>query len=162
MLELEKRILDAYRDGTHLSYMQECFFISEEEIKAVLINYKKRNRYQRTFTDEFKKLIAERDINDIPRRQIALELGISINTVKRACEQFGQTVKEKTSSDNAYTIIEDVHNLDRCPKCKSMRVNEIESMAGNVNTTGIFCMECGEEHFIMDGKIYRVNWEYIN
>lgn len=160
MLEPEK-ILDAYRDGSHLNYIQECFNVSEEEIIKVLTEYKERNRYKKTFTDEFKKLIAERDINGVPRRQIALELGINVNTVKKACEQFGQAVKERASSDNTYTVVEGVHSLDCCPKCKSKRVNEIDSVVGNINTTGIFCMNCNEEFFKLNGKVYRVNWEYI-
>lgn len=161
-MEFEQRILDSYRDGSHLNCIQQSFGVSEEYIKKVLIDYKERNRYKKTFTDEFKKLISERDINGISRRQIALELDINVNTVKKACEQFGQSVKERASSDNAYTVVKGVHNLDCCPNCKSKRVNEIDSVVNNVNTTGIYCMECGDEYFYMNNKVYRVNWEYID
>lgn len=158
-MELEQKIIDAYRDGSPLCYIQECFGVSKEYIKKVLIDYKERNRYKKTFTNEFKQLIAERDINGIPRMQIASELNININTVKRACEQFGQAIKGRAFSENTYTLIEGVHNLERCPRCRSRRVNEVEPVVG---TMGIYCMECGSEFFIMDEQVYQVNWEYID
>lgn len=161
-MELNQRILEAYRDGSPLNFIQECFGVSKQYIKDILLDYKKRNRYKRTFTDEFKKMIAERDINGIPRRQIAHELNINISAVQNACKQFGQAVKERAFSDNTYTLVEGVHSLECCPSCGSKRVNEIESVAWNTITTGIYCMACGDEHFMLDEEVYRVNWEYID
>lgn len=162
-MELNQRIIDAYRDGSPLSYIQQCFGVSNKYIKEVLIDYKERNRkHKKAFTDEFKKLIAERDINGVPRRQIAFELDVSMSTVQSACKQFGQAVKERAFSENTYTVVEGVHNLEHCPNCGSKRVNEIESVVGNVNTTGVYCMGCGSEYFILNGQVYQVNWEYID
>lgn len=158
-MELEQRILDAYREGSDLGYIQQCFNLSEEEIRKVLINYKDRNHYKRTFTDDFKKLIAERDLNNVSRRQIISELSVSANTVKQACKQFGQLVKRYASSENEYTIVKGVHNLDCCPSCKNKRVNNVESIESQET---VFCMNCHGEFFKLKGNVYQVNWEYVD
>jgi transposase-like protein len=158
---LEQKVLEAYADGSPIELIITSFNITHEQVTDILHTYKEQSRFKRTFTDEFKKMISERDINNVARRTIATELGINVNTVKRACEQFGQALKEKASSDNAYTVV-DVDNLEVCPSCKSKRVNEIDSMADQINTTGIYCMACGDEHFELNGKFYKVNFEYLS
>ncbi|MFS0905840.1 hypothetical protein AB3N02_22715 [Priestia aryabhattai] len=159
---LEQKVLEAYADGSPIELIITSFNITHEEIIQILHTYKEHSRFKRTFTDEFKKMVAERDINGIARRTIATELGINVNTVKRACEQFGQALKEKATSDNAYTIVEGVSNLNVCPSCQSKRVNVIDSIADQINTTGIYCMTCGDEHFELNGKFYKVNFEYLS
>jgi transposase-like protein len=158
---MKQKILNAYGEGCEFNSIQQSFNITEDEVKQVLIKFKEKNSSKRKSTDEFKKLIAQRDSYKIPRKRIAWELGINANQVKKACQRFGQAVKH-SASGNIFTVVEGVHNLDKCPNCESERVNEIESMAGNVNTTGVFCMECGSENFIMNGKVYQVNFEYMD
>lgn len=152
--ELKEKVLEAYQNGSNLGYMVECFNISNEEIKEILINYKENNRVKRTFTDDFKRLIAERDINGVARRQIAEELGINVNTVKKACQQFGQAFKEKSTSEQVYTRIDGEFWLDSCPSCNSYKVNVVED-----NTT--YCKDCGCEHIIKEDHALRLNWEYL-
>lgn len=175
---MEEKVLGAYADGSEIRYIAKCFEMTEEEVLAVLHNFREKSRYKRSFTDDFKKLVAERDLK-FSRRQIAQELGINVATVKKSCEQFGNALKDKAVSDNMYSLVEGVDNLDVCPSCHSHKVNKIESIADNINTKGIYCMNCGDEHFTLneteeiedkDGNkktivtgtlVYKVNFEYL-
>lgn len=154
-MKLEERIIEAYRDGSDLGYIVESFNISHEKIKSTLINLKENSRYKRTFADEFKKIIAERDMNGVSRRQISLELEINANTVKRACEQFGQARKEKAQPVNEFTKVTGTFRGDFCPTCKGKNVNEVEDKT-------IYCFDCGDEHELYEGYALRVNWEHID
>src|SRR5690606_11006195 len=109
-----------------LEYIIESLNITYKKVKQILINFKESNRYKRTFTDEFKKVIAERDMNGISRRQISLELEINANTVKRACEAFGQSLKGRVTSDNEYTKIDNVSDMSKCLLCGSKDLNEVD------------------------------------
>jgi predicted RNA-binding Zn-ribbon protein involved in translation (DUF1610 family) len=152
---LKQKVIDAYADGSPIQFIAESFKISQELTKDILIKYKEESRFKKTFTDEFKKMIAQRDINGVSRRQIADELNINANTVKKACEQFGQTLKERAVSENAYTRIDGKFTMKSCPSCKSKKVN-------NVDENTIYCMNCGEEHIIKDDHALRLNWEYLD
>lgn len=160
MSELEEKIITAYREGSEMNYMVECFNISENQIKNILTNYKESNRLKRTFTDDFKKIIAERDINGIPRRQISIELEINASTVRKACEKFGQALKDKATSDNSYTKIwednDDIKlDLSKCPSCDNRNINQVDDNA-------IYCKSCGNEFFKKNGVTYMINWCYID
>jgi transposase-like protein len=153
--DLEQKILKAYQDGSDVGYIIECFNTTHKKVKEVLIAYKDANRYKRTFTDEFKKVVAERDINGVARRQIAQELEINVNTVKKACEQFGQAFKEKATSENEYTRIDGEFTMFKCPSCRSSKVNEVEDKT-------IYCKNCGNEHIINEDHALKINWEYLD
>lgn len=153
--EFEEKILEAYRDGSDLGYIIESLNTTHKRIKEILIRYKEHNREKRTFTEEFKRLIAERDINGVARRQIAEELEINVNTVKKACEQFGQAFKEKATSDQTYTRIDGEFDLKSCPSCGSKKVNVVEDNA-------TYCKSCGSEHIIKKDHALKINWEYLD
>lgn len=157
---MEEKVLGAYADGSEIRYIAKCFEITEEEVLEILHNFRDKSRFKRSFTDDFKKLVAERDLK-FPRRQIAVELGINVATVKKSCEQFGNALKDKAISDNMYSLVKGVDNLEVCPSCHSRKVNAIESITDNINTKGIYCMNCGDEHFIMNDLVYKVNFEYL-
>ncbi|AKQ08492.1 hypothetical protein PQE66_gp177 [Bacillus phage PBC2] len=162
-MQEEKRILGAYADGSQIKYIAKCFDLTEDGVLEVLHNFKEKSRHKKSFTDEFKAIVAQRDLK-FSRRQISQELGINVATVKKACEQFGNSIKAKASSDNLYTLVEGVHDLKSCPSCKSDKVNRIESIAEglNANTSGIYCKNCGDEHFILgEDSVYKVNFEYL-
>jgi transposase-like protein len=152
--ELEQKILNAYQDGSDLNYIIQQFNTTHQNVKNILINLKENSRFKRTFTDEFKVMIAERDVNGVARRQIAQELEINVNTVKKACEQFGQAFKDKASSENEYTRIDGDFNMSKCPSCKSSKVNEVEE-----DTT--YCKNCGSEHIIKKDHALKINWEFL-
>ena len=153
--ELERKVLDAYQEGSDLGYIVESFNISYKQVKQILIAFRDSNREKRTFTDELKKVIAERDINGVARRQIANELEININTVKKACAKFGQALKDRASSENEYTRIEGKFDMKTCPSCGSNDVNKVED-----NTT--YCKKCGNEHIHNEDHALRLNWEYLD
>jgi hypothetical protein len=152
--EQEQKILKSYQDGTDLGYMVEKLNIPYKVIEKFLIEYKDKNRLPKSFTEEFKMVIAERDMNGVSRRQISKELGINANTVKKACEEFGQSNKEKASSQNEYTTIEGEFPLTVCPSCNSNKVNTVDD-----NTT--YCKNCGSEHIHHKTYALKINWEYI-
>lgn len=151
---MNDNILESYADGNLVSMIAENYNISEEEVINILIEFKIKSKHKKTFTDEFKKMIAIRDVNGASRSSIADELKININTVRKACEQFGQASKEKAVSDNLYTKIEGEFTMDKCPSCNSRRNNQVDDF-----TT--FCMDCSMEHEYYDGYVNRINFEYL-
>lgn len=151
---MKEEILEAYMDGKELTTITEKFNTTYTNVKNILITYKEDNRNKRTFTDDFKKTIAERDINGVPRSAIASELDINVNTVKKACEKFGQSLKDRATSANEFTRIDGSFNLGECPSCSSKKVNEVDDDT-------IYCKDCGNEHIIKDSHVLKVNWEYL-
>jgi len=151
---LIEKILTAYAEGSPIEFISDSFQISSSDVLNVLNTYKENSRYKKTFTDEFKKIIAERDINGVPRMVIAKELGINPTTVKKSCMQFGQSLKEKVTSDKVFTKIEGDFDINSCPSCSSKRVNLVEE-----NTT--YCMTCGNEHIFKKGYVLKLNFEYL-
>ena len=147
-------ILEAYADGSSMSYLAESFDITEEEVKAILITYKEESRFKKSFTDEFRKMIAERDINGVTRNAIAKELELNVNTVKKSCEAFGQAVKGKATSDNAFTRIDGEFIMGACLSCGSKKNNVVDD-----NTT--YCMSCDSEFEYYDGYVLKINYEYL-
>lgn len=162
----KQKILEAYSDGSPIALIVESFNTTYEQVIEVLNTYKEDSRYKRTFTEEFRRMIAERDMNGVTRSSIAKELKLNVNTVKKACEAYGQTLKEKATSDKALTKIDGEFKLDTCPSCGSKKNNLVDE-----NIT--FCMSCDSEHEYFfekvdkDGKVtekpyvMKVNFEYI-
>lgn len=151
---IEQKVIDAYSEGSPLSLIAESFKITEQLAKDILLKHKEGSRFKRTFTDEFRRMIAERDMNGVARSTIASELELNVNTIKKACEQFGQAVKEKATSDQAFTKIDGNFQLDTCPSCGSKRNNLVDD-----KTT--YCVKCGTEHEYYDGYVLKINWEYL-
>ncbi len=155
MDSIKEKVITAYRDGSDLGYISTSLKISKDEIKNILINLKESNRFKRTFTDEFKRIISERDKNGVSRRQISLELEMNASTVKKACEQFGNSIKEKSLPYNEFTKIKGKFDKAKCPNCESRSVN-------NVGDNEIYCLNCGNEYIFKKDHIFRVNWEYLD
>ncbi|MER2006527.1 MAG: hypothetical protein ABS939_03665 [Psychrobacillus sp.] len=151
---IEQKVLEAYADGSPLGLIIESFNITHKQVTKILLSYKEKSRYKRTFTDEFRKMIAERDMNGVARSTIANELGLNVNTVKKACEKFGQAIKGKATSDKAFTKIEGEFSLNTCPSCGSKRNNLVDD-----KTT--YCMSCDSEFEYHDGYVLKINFEYI-
>lgn len=162
---LEQKVIIAYTDGSPIPLIAESFKISKELVRDILLKYKEENTLKKSFTVEFRKMIAQRDIGGIARSSIAKELDINPNTVKKACEDFGQAIKEKAVSDRAFTRINGDFDMNECPSCNSKKVNEVDD-----NT--IYCKKCGSEHIIhksyedKDGVLHngyalKVNFEYL-
>lgn len=153
-MNLKSKIIEAYRNGNDLKYISKSLNIPHKELSELLINLKESNRHKRTFTDEFKKIIAERDMSGVSRRKISTELKINASTVKKACEQFGQPLKEKVDKDRVYERIDGEFDMSECPSCSSIKVNEVDD-----NT--IYCKKCGDEHIFKKDHILKINWEYL-
>ena len=151
---IRQRILEAYAEGSSLSLIAESFKMTKESVKDVLRDYKEESRFKRTFTNEFRTMVAERDINGVARSTIASELQLNINTVKKSCEKFGQALKDKASSEKAFTRINGEFSMDTCPSCGSKHNNKVDD-----NVT--YCMSCSAEHEYYDGYVMKVNFEYI-
>ncbi len=151
----KEKVLDAYAEGSTVELISFSFDITVEQVLEILRTYKEENRYKRTFTDNFKRLIAERDSNGVARKSIAIELAINSNTVKKSCEEFGNILKGKAEFENEFTKIDGEFSKEECPSCKSKEVNEVEE-----NT--YYCMSCGSEHVFYDGYVEKLNWEYLS
>ena len=150
----KQMILEAYADGSPVGLIAESFKTTQNEILEVLRNYKEDSRFKRTFTDEFRRMIAERDMNGVARSSIANELELNVNTIKKSCELFGQAIKEKATSDQAFTKIKGDFQLDTCPSCGSKRNNLVDD-----KTT--YCMSCDSEHEYYNGYVMKINFEYL-
>lgn len=151
---MKQKVLDAYMDGSPITIIVSSFNTTTEEVLKILHTYKEESRYKKTFTDDFKKMISERDLNGVARSQIAKELELNVSTVKKACEKFGQAVKDKAISDKAFTRIDGEFDKKTCPSCNIKRVNEVEE-----NTT--YCLNCGDEYIHREGYVLKVNFEYL-
>ena len=149
-----QKILDAYADGSDLGLIVESFNITYKQVVAELLSFKEESRFKKTFTDEFKNIIAQRDINGVSRSDIAKELQINANTVKKACEQFGNSLKGKAKSENEYARIDGVFPLDKCPSCGSKQVNLVDD-----KTT--YCKKCGSEHIHKKDHVLKLAWEHL-
>lgn len=148
-------ILELYAEGGHISIMAESLNIDKSTILETLNDHKESSRFKKTFTDDFKKIIAKRDSNGIARRTIANELQLNANTIKKACEKFGQSNKERATSANAFTRINGKFTKDICVTCESKKVNEVDE-----NT--VYCLDCGNEHIHRKGYVLKINWEYLS
>lgn len=151
----KEEILEAYSNGIPLGMIIESLNLTHKQVKQVLLKFKEDNRLNRSFTDNFKIIIAERDINGVTRSEIAKELEINAGTVKKACEKFGQSIKDKASSDNVYTRIDGKFEMSHCPSCGSGKNNIVDE-----NIT--FCMDCDSEHEYYDDHVLKVNFEYLD
>jgi hypothetical protein len=150
----KQMVLEAYADGSPVGLIAESFKVTQVQVLELIRNHKEDSRFKRTFTDEFRRMIAERDMNGVARSAIASELELNVNTVKKACELFGQAIKEKATSDQAFTKISGDFKLHTCPSCGSKRNNLVDE-----KTT--YCMTCDTEHEYHDGYVFKINYEYI-
>lgn len=152
---LQERIIAAYADGSPVEVIAESFNLTHELVLKELHDFRDQRRNKRAFSNAFKKMIAERDLSGEARSAIAKDLGVNINTVKKSCEEFGQTLKERATSDNFYTRIEGEFPTTECVSCKSKDYNLVED-----NT--YYCFKCGKEHIHNDDHVLQVNWEYLD
>lgn len=164
-------IVEDYSNGVSVTDIASEWSKSTDEVLTILRAYKDSCTVSKTFTDEFKMLIANRDAcESVTRSSISKELAINPNTVKKACEKFGNVLKEKAQSDQEFTRIDGNFTEDKCVSCASEKVNKVEE-----NT--YYCMECGDEHIfkkvyldILDGNepvlieeyILKVNYEWLD
>lgn len=151
----DDEFLRLYKNGNDLNIIIRSLNLTKEESLEILKIFKEKNRFKNTFTEDFKKVIAERDSFGISRNQISYELGLSINTIRKACEKYGQKIKEKASSENLFTKIDGNFEMSVCPSCKSKNVNKVDDI-----TT--YCKDCGNEHEYHDEYVLRLNWEYLD
>lgn len=154
MVLLIDSILESYSDGSTIVAIAEKCNITEDEVIKALLKYKDDNKGGKSFTDEFKKIIALRDVNGVSRSEISKELNINISTVRKSCEKFGQAYKDKAVNDNMYIRIDGDFSMDRCPNCNSTKNNKVDD-----NIT--YCIDCGSEHEYYEGYINRINFEYL-
>lgn len=150
-----ERLISYYSDGRSIDHIAWKLKTTEEDVLKTLRFYCNEQREKRTFSEDFKKVLADRDLTGIARTTIASEMGINVNTVKKSCEQYGQQSKEVASSEKTYTKIEGVFPRDKCVECKSERYNE-------VGEDTYYCYKCGNEYIHRKTHVLRVNWEYID
>ena len=149
------KLKEMYGKGMPLSLIAEEFKVTEEEVLKQLRDIKKQSVYGRTYSDNLKQLISKRDAAGVSRRTISFELEVGMATVKRSCEQFGNAFKDASKSDKRYTIIAGKHDFDKCPLCKSQKVNVVEE-----RTT--YCKSCNNEFVHKPDHVLKVNWEYVD
>ena len=154
-LSFEEKVITAYSDGSPVEVIAESFMMTAQEVLDTLLAYKNKNRFRRSFSEDFKRMIAERDMSGVVRSDIAKELDINISTVKKSCEQFGQSLKERASSENMYTKIGDYIDEEKCISCGSKDYNQVDLDA-------YYCKKCGSEHTVRQDGVYQVNWEYLD
>lgn len=152
---LKEKVLLAYMEGLPVFLIAEGYLVTQEEVTTVLHTYRDENRLKRAFSDDFRKMIAERDLNGVARSNIAKELGININTVKKSCEEFGQSSKEGAVSDRMFTRIAGQFSKETCVNCGSKHYNEVEEET-------YYCMSCNNEFIYEEDAVLQVNFEYLD
>lgn len=156
---MNSKIIKMYSDGADLKVIAKSFNITTSEVKKHLIAYKLEEKFGNGFTDNFRKVIAERDLNGVARAQIARELSVTPITIRRACKKFGDTIKIKTSNDEQTMKLFGEYTLEECPECESRKINSVDD---NI----IYCLSCGNEYdfnkYEKHGYIEKVLWEFID
>ena len=159
----KNKVLDYYEKGYAIEAIEECMGISREEVLELLNEYRIGQRISGQYSDELMQLVAKRDSYDFKRKDIMAELGISRNFLAKAIEEHGflnKTTKE--AGEEFFMEVAPDFELKECPKCESLKVNEVETMHGNLPTKGYYCLGCGNEFSIRDEKMYIVKWENID
>lgn len=154
---IAESIIESYSYGISVNELASDWSKDENDVLMILREYKKTCTFGRKFTKEFKLMIAQRDITkSVTRTSISEELDINPNTVKKACEEYGNSLKEKAQSGQETTRIEGLFSFKECPSCKSKKVNKVDEHTQ-------FCMDCGDEHIFNfeEEYILKVNFEWI-
>lgn len=158
MIDIDDKILEMYERGSELGTIIETQNITHKHLMLVLKRFVENNKNKNgTYTDDIKKVIASRDRAGVTRGNISFELGININTVRSACEKFGKPRKKSEGQikNQLFVRIGKGNNFDKCPLCKSSKVNEVE-------IDEFYCIDCGNE-FRTDGNhIYKLNWDMVD
>lgn len=152
-----ENVIEDYAEGVSLEFIAFERSMTTQDVLMILRQYKEKCTVSRTFTDEFRIMIATRDLKeDLTRNSIAEDLQINPNTVKKACEAFGNAFKEKAQSAQEFTRTEGLFSFKECPSCKSKKVNKVDE-----NT--LYCMDCGDEHIFHfeEEYILKVNYEWL-
>lgn len=148
-------VVEEYERGHPISHIATTLGIEGSNVLELLRQYKMNSTLPNSFSVDFKQMIARRDSNDgVTRSSIASELKINSNTVKKACEKYGQALKEKSMSSREFTRIDGVFETDKCPSCKSKDINEVDDDT-------VYCKKCGDEHIFHNEYILKVNFEWI-
>lgn len=155
---MEEEIIFRYSKGAHIDIIAKELGINIAQIMEALAVFKLNNTRSGSFSDELKKVIAERDLNGVQRSMISKELMISQTTIRKCCKEFGDASKMKKDTSNAYLKIKGDFSQDICPECSSRHVNE-------VNELTIYCMNCGGEFVFNDlgeSHIFKILWMNID
>lgn len=149
-------VVEEYEQGHPISYIAEMLGIEESVVLGFLRQHRDNSRLPNSYTDDFKQMIAMRDLNDgVTRSSISKELEVNPNTIKKACNKYGQALKGKSKSEQMYLRIDGVFARDKCPSCKSKKINEVDD-----NT--YYCKDCGDEHIFYDEYIQKINFEWVD
>lgn len=159
MKSLEDKIIEMYKNGSELSTILQKLNITYKKVKKTLDNLRESSREGRSFSDDFRKIISRRDARGIPRKHIAEELGINVNTVKNACDKFGDKIKEKHNSENSFELVENVKDEDVLKYTKIC--NNCNNSLNGVEDNVFYCRSCDNEYTIKEDKLYKLNWEYV-
>lgn len=162
MVEKE-RLLKYYRQGYTIDAIKDFMGISKEEVLESLKHYRDSQRIGNKYSEELMELIAKRDSYDFTRKNIMEELGISRNFLAKSIEEYGflnKTTKE--AGEEFFMDIPFDFEISECPKCGSLRINEVETVHHDCPTKGYYCVDCGSEFSIKEDKLYTVKWENID
>lgn len=156
-------LLEYYKKGYTIDSIGGFMGISRDEVLEYLNKYRLTQRVSGQYSDELMQLVAKRDSYDFRRKDIMSELGISRNFLAKSIEEYGflnKTTKE--SGEELFMEVSSDFKLDKCPKCESHKVNGVETINDNSPTKGYYCLDCGSEFSIREGKLYVTKWENID
>lgn len=165
--ELLEPVLSYYANGKSIDSIANKLNISREKVLITLRKYKDSQRPNGTYSDDFLKLVADRDSSGVMKVNIMNELLISRSPLMRAIEEFGFVTSRKKEDD--YEFIRGVNPLDKieeCPFCGNTKLNDVDSIitrnSVDFEVEGKYCMGCGEETFIFKNVLYKTKWENVD
>lgn len=151
-------------DGASIEDIADNVKASPEQVSDILKEYKNSQKVKGVYTEEFMKLIANRDRMNIQRNTIMKELNVSRTILIKSIKKYGFI--KKIDNDASEEIIGkiDTANFEfkECPECSSKKINTIETLHNDATINGIYCIKCGNEFFSNRGYIYKVKWENVD
>ena len=151
-------IIEEYSKGFSLGIIAENLECDIKEVEEYLLDLKNHSKEGRSFNNEYKTMIANREKRGVSRRKSSKELGINPNTVKNACNEIGLNPPKESDSSGEQEERHDIiisGEIDKnCVFCDSRRVSKVDKKI-------VFCIDCNSEYKVYDDHVMKTNWEYI-
>lgn len=156
-------ILDLYKKGASINGIAKELNMTEEAVLIHLNDYKKSQKEKGKYLETLMKLVAKRDSNEVPRKEIMSELNISRNFLIKSVKKFGFLDRlSEEDGEEFFTKVDSDFEFTECLQCHSKKINEVNTLYKGTPAKGFYCRDCGAEFVRNKNSIYKIKWENIN
>ena len=162
--DITKSVREFYSNGHSIRDIMNRLDLSECFIYELLASFKDRDVFnKRIYCYNFKELIVNRVLSGVNRYDITKEIGIAHITINKFFEEFDIDIptSQKSLIDSMYEKIK-WRSFYICPSCHGDNVNDLNiHKEEGFDLNHSYCLDCGTEWEERKGKVYRINWEYV-